>query len=706
MNRLLFGMVALLGATAIAWMGASFIGGNPLALAVTLVIGAAYALGIIELLRYRAATAGLEQALGGTRAGQAPEDWLAGLHPSLRHAARLRIEGEREALPGPVLTPYLVGLLVMLGLLGTFFGLVDTLSGAVTALEGSTDLEAIRAGLSAPIAGLGVAFGTSVAGIAASAMLGLGATLSRRDRLIASRELDATVRRVFPEHSVAFRRERAFEAMRGQSDALPGVVERLDTLTDKLARMGSDLSDTLERNQAQFHEAAARDYRELADAVGATLRESLAESGRRAGEGIRPVVEAAMERFNAGTEATSARLAQTSSEHLAGVAAQLEDKVRDLQEIVSGNAREQARLNAGVVEQLTRTLAENAGELAAVSREQSAGVSAEVSRLLGDVGELLQARVDGEQRWLEQHDERMVAMSAAVSTELQALRSAEEQRGDAAVARLGELGETLATSLERLRVAEEQRADAAVDRLSQLGDSLVTKLEQLHTSQEQRAGEAVARLEALEKTAAEHLAGLGRELEAPMTRLIETASETPRAAAEVIARLREELSNSIARDNQLLEERQEVLERLHALTEALEQASTGQRDAVTAMVDDCAGALGQLGERFGEQVEAGVERLATLAGDVSGSATEVASLGEAFQAAVGQFGESNQALVASLERVEQALEQSGARSNEQLGYYVAQAREIIDHSVLSQKAFIDELRQLGRQEALFEAEEA
>ena len=60
---------------------------------------------------------------------------------------RLRIEGERVALPGPALTPYLVGLLVMLGMLGTFLGMVVTFKGAVFALEGSSDLQAIRAAL-------------------------------------------------------------------------------------------------------------------------------------------------------------------------------------------------------------------------------------------------------------------------------------------------------------------------------------------------------------------------------------------------------------------------------------------------------------------------------------------------------------------------------------------------------------------------------
>ena len=35
--------------------------------------------------------------------------WLASVHTSLHHAVRLRVEGERVALPGPALTPYLSG---------------------------------------------------------------------------------------------------------------------------------------------------------------------------------------------------------------------------------------------------------------------------------------------------------------------------------------------------------------------------------------------------------------------------------------------------------------------------------------------------------------------------------------------------------------------------------------------------------------------
>ncbi len=79
--------------------------------------------------------------------------WLDTLPAGLRDAVRLRVEGERVTLPAPTLTPYLVGLLVLLGMFGTFLGMVATLRGTGMALEGATDLQAMRASLAAPVKG-------------------------------------------------------------------------------------------------------------------------------------------------------------------------------------------------------------------------------------------------------------------------------------------------------------------------------------------------------------------------------------------------------------------------------------------------------------------------------------------------------------------------------------------------------------------------
>src|SRR5215469_5491751 len=74
---------------------------------------------------------------------------------------------------------YLVGLEIFLGLLGTFWGLLETIasvSGVISHLSTSTDVNTLfndlQAGLQAPLAGMGTAFGTSLFGLAGSLVLG------------------------------------------------------------------------------------------------------------------------------------------------------------------------------------------------------------------------------------------------------------------------------------------------------------------------------------------------------------------------------------------------------------------------------------------------------------------------------------------------------------------------------------------------------
>ena len=112
-----------LGALAVLWVAAAVASSHFLVLVMTAVIGAVYVFAALELRHYREATAALNQALSDIPADlQHLSDWLITLPASLQNAVRQRIEGERQGLPGPALTPYLVGLLVMLGMLGTFFG--------------------------------------------------------------------------------------------------------------------------------------------------------------------------------------------------------------------------------------------------------------------------------------------------------------------------------------------------------------------------------------------------------------------------------------------------------------------------------------------------------------------------------------------------------------------------------------------------------
>lgn len=180
-----------------------------------------------------------------------------------------------------------------------------------------------------------------------------------------------------------------------------------------------------------------------------------------------------------------------------------------------------------------------------------------------------------------------------------------------------------------------------------------------------------------------------------MSRLVDAALQAPKAAAEVIAELRQKLSDSMVRDNAMLDERNRLLATLGTLLDAVNHASTEQRAAVDALVASSADLLDRVGTRFTEHIQAETGKLGGVAAQVVSGAVEVASLGDAFGAAVQQFGESNQRLGERLHGIEAALDKSLARSDEQLAYYVAQAREVIDLSMLAQRQIIDDMQHLA-----------
>jgi hypothetical protein len=686
MTRFLFALVCLLGAATVAWVGIGFLGTNLVALTATLLIALVYGFGFLELRRFRADSAQLARQLDTPPGdGDALERWLADLPAALRGAVRRRVEGESTPLPGPMLTPYLSGLLVMLGLLGTFIGMIVTLQGAVSALEGGNNLAAVQSALAAPIAGLSLAFGTSIAGVAASAMLGLGATLSRRERTLVGRELDAMLRRDLRAFSLKHQQHEAFRALQSQSDAFPAVVENLQALTRRLEQMGDQLNSALTDNQQRFHEQTAEHYRQLAASVGDSLSASLADSSRLAAESVRPVIAEALERLNDQAEQSHQRLNTLTESQLSQIAERFEHTT----EQAARSWREGLAEHQQTAQALT-------DEVAAALHDHNQRFQAHGEALLTQIrdGEQ-QAHADNQQR-LTAISERFQAASDATAT---GWREGLDQQQQLLARLISELGDTLRGHNDQFQ----QTASGLVDGQREGMETLIARSgEQLSALRDQEAARgdaATQRLADLEATAARHLTELGTALEAPMTRLIETASETPKAAAEVIRRLREEMAQSSERDNELLEERRRIMTELDALLTAQQQAAGVQRDAVETLIRDAGGVLKEVSDTFAGQVDAQTARLDDAAADIAGGAHEVASLGDAFGTAVNLFSESNGKLLDNLKRIETSLEQSAARSDEQLAYYVEQAREVIDLSLSSQKEVIDALAALKNNEA-------
>jgi MotA/TolQ/ExbB proton channel family len=74
---------------------------------------------------------------------------------------------------------YMTGLLVFLGLLGTFWGLIETMGSVGSVISGlkpggdaTAIFESLKEGLAAPLAGIGISFSASLFGLAGSLILG------------------------------------------------------------------------------------------------------------------------------------------------------------------------------------------------------------------------------------------------------------------------------------------------------------------------------------------------------------------------------------------------------------------------------------------------------------------------------------------------------------------------------------------------------
>ncbi|CAJ4240552.1 Methyl-accepting chemotaxis protein [Burkholderia pseudomallei] len=843
-------VVFFAGLAAVCWIGAGYAVSNPVALAVTLVIAACYLAGALELRRYRQATSTLAQAVAAlSEPPAALGAWLERLHPSLRHAVRVRVEGERVALPGPALTPYLVGLLVLLGMLGTLIGMVMTLRGTGAALESSTDLQAIRASLAAPVKGLGFAFGTSIAGVATSAMLGLLSALCRRERLDAAQALDAKIATTLRVHSHAHQRDETFRLLQRQADLMPTLVERLQAMMHSLEQQSAASAERQIAGQQAFLGKAEETYARLASSVGQSLTDSVAESARVAGSALQPVMETTMaglaretaalhdaltqavqrqlDGLSAGFETTAAHVAdvwrhaladhQRSSDALAqrlhgsidrivesfdrrsadlldGVRARLDATASSVSDAWRGALAQQEQANEAHAERnrqaletaaatferhsaaLLRTMSESHSALQATleSRDEqrlatwtdslgsiAAKLGTEWAQTSAQAADHQQAICDAlahtardlsaQATAFEQHTAALLrAMSESHSALQATLESRDEQRLATWTDSLGSIAAKLGTEWAQTSAQAANRQQAICDalahtardlsaqatafeqhtaallramseshsalqatlesrdeqRLATWTDSLGSIAAKLGTEWEQTSAQAANR----QQTIYDALAHTARDLSAhtqahasatiaEISRLVQAASEAPRVAAEVVAELRQKLSDSMVRDTAMLEERNRMLATLETLLDAVNHASSEQRAAVDALVATSSALLQRVGTQFTDEVGTQTDRLGGVAAQITGSAVEIASLGDALGAAVQSFGESNDKLVAHLQRIEAALDKSLARSDEQLAYYVAQAREVIDLSMMSQKQIIEELQRVGGERA-------
>jgi hypothetical protein len=170
---------------------------------------------------------------------------------------------------------YLVGLLIFLGLLGTFWGLLETvrsIGGAiegldVTAAQSATLFDQLKQGLQAPLKGMGLSFSSSLFGLAGSLILGFldlkAAQAQNRfytdleDWLSSMTDIEAGDSQ---NNSAAPVSGIAPQLLRSELQSLQRAVERLtSTLESNKPALGNGSTTTIE--------GGAESIEQLADAV-------------------------------------------------------------------------------------------------------------------------------------------------------------------------------------------------------------------------------------------------------------------------------------------------------------------------------------------------------------------------------------------------------------------------------------------------------
>jgi hypothetical protein len=442
------------------------------------------------------------------------------------------------------------------------------------------------------------------------------------------------------------------------NDALAGHRRSNDALAGQLRSALASAAETFEQRSAALLDGLSTRLDTTAGSVSQAWQDALSRQ-ESVGEKLAAHNQQALATAAATFEQHAAALLSSVGQSHADLHTQLGS--RDEQRLavwaetlrsMAGNFSEQwQQAGAHTVsrqQEICETLAQTARDISAQTRAHASETIAEIDRLVQAAAQAPKAAADLQAQLLAQDQQRLAAWTETLGSMARNLSEQWQQAGAQAASRQQEICETLA-----------QTAHA------------ISAQTQAHAS--------------------ETIGEIGR--------LVQAASEAPKAAAEVVAELRQKLSDSMVRDTAMLQERSRLLETLQTLLDAVNHASTEQRTAVDALVATSAGLLERVGTRFSDHVELQTAKLGAVAAQVTGSAVEVASLGETFGAAVQTFGESNDKLVAHLQRIETALDKSLARSDEQLAYYVAQAREVVDLSVMSQKQILEDLQRLASQRA-------
>lgn len=575
-----------------------------LAFALVGLIGAGLVLGIAELVARARRAQAVEREVEALPA-EPTEASIDAASPAVRAVLRARVAGVPAPAVASPFASYLIGLLVMLGLLGTFLGLFESLKGAREALGASGDVTALRAALAAPIAGLSRAFGTSAAGVSASAMLGLALVAVRRMESEASAVLARYVAGPLAPLTVSRRTLAALEMLARQGDALPEASAAITRSAVTLGDVAREVKGATEATNGALREelralsgGLREDVRGLTGAVHVDLT-GVAKSVREELSGVAKSVRDDLR----GT-------AQSVRDELGGVASGMRS---DLEATTLGMRDAMQTLSASLRDDLRGTLTSIREDLQAASKGSAQAVAEAVAPRLEDAvaaiaaaGEtsaasLVRSVEAASEARLARETEQATALRASVEQAIAAVVAAQRAESESlreAVAREAKsLLDTVVEGRELLVAAEADRADRIAAALRDTAGAIAERFEATARSDQEREARLdvlLGKLDTLASTVEAHGAAADER---------SAAADARSAAADArVSALEGTLSQAYDRATRTLAEG--LAEHQQTLGAALAAEQRAMMEAATAQMQSMA-------DRTATQMQSMAEETAT-----------------------------------------------------------------------------------------------
>lgn len=679
---------------------ASYLGRDPVASVIVFAIGAALLIGLWELFVRQVRANALERELRALPP-RPQESTVDSASPLLGALLRARLEHAPSPSLGENTAPFLTGLLVMLGLLGTLLGLFQTVSGAGHALTASTDVDALRRSLSAPIDGLTRSFGCSAAGISASAMLGLALALVRRRENRMLRGVYNYATGPLRVQSPVRRQARALEQLVSQGQALPDATAALEGVGTKLGHLSNEL--------VELQQTALKSQQRAFSELLAALRGEVVKAAADAGEAVLTKVSPMMEQLSQ----RSAETLSSQAEALNQLARQLKDELtRDelrrreegaqalerlrtqLDEAertrASAHAEELSKLSALAqtaqtsAEQRERELSERWQELLArldQQREAAREQGTELTRLTGALGAQLEQRTQSE----AQHDARSERTLSQLAAAAAALESSLGQQG----ASLTQLTEQLPPLFQQSASAAQAAAERALtdvakiteQRLSQVSELLASEIAQRASAEQtlaERAQHAFERVQQSAEQLERALSHQSTELEGLITRVGQLLPELVEAAQTGATETLERLQQSAEAQAERFTELEAAIER------GRDEHARGLATQLQSHAQDLENRLGETGRAVQE-----------AAAVWQASSAEMQAMAQLFTSSIDKQREAALAFSESFADVEGAVERAGRNAaHDALADQLAATQEVFARQLQFQRELFEQLRAL------------